>query len=98
MTVRTLAEESCVRIEVEDNGEGIAAANLGKVFDPFFTTKPQGQGLGLGLSLCYGIVRDHGGTIAVDSAPGRGSRFTVRLPTASPGVRHTLPAERARPV
>ena len=67
-------------IAVTDEGRGIAAADLPRIFDPFFTTKDVGEGTGLGLSVSYGIVRDHGGVIEVDSQPRRGSRFTVVLP------------------
>jgi two-component system, NtrC family, sensor kinase len=69
-----------VVIEVRDNGQGIAPDHLPHIFEPFFTTKAVGQGRGLGLSVCYGIVRDHGGVIEVESAPGQGSIFRVRLP------------------
>lgn len=65
---------------VEDNGEGIAPGDLPRIFDPFFTTKSVGEGTGLGLSVSYGIVRDHGGAIQVSSERGRGTRFTVELP------------------
>jgi signal transduction histidine kinase len=67
-------------IAVEDQGHGIAQDDLPRIFDPFFTTKGVGEGTGLGLSVSYGIVRDHGGAIEVDSALGRGTRFTVLLP------------------
>jgi signal transduction histidine kinase len=67
-------------ITVEDHGRGIMAADLPRIFDPFFTTKGVGEGTGLGLSVSYGIVRDHGGAIEVDSAVGRGTRFAVLLP------------------
>jgi signal transduction histidine kinase len=72
-----------VKIIIADNGPGITAENLRKVFDPFFTTKPVGQGTGLGLSLCYGIIKEHGGTIHVESEFGAGATFTIELPSAS---------------
>ena len=70
-----------VEIKVADNGCGISGENLAKVFTPFFTTKPVGKGTGLGLSVCYGIITNMGGTIGVNSKPGEGTTFTVRLPT-----------------
>jgi two-component system, NtrC family, sensor kinase len=73
-------ERPFAAVTVEDAGSGISAADLPRIFDPFFTTKDVGEGTGLGLSVSYGIVQDHGGTIEVDSAVGRGSRFTVLLP------------------
>ncbi len=73
-----------VLIELADDGCGIAPENLPNIFNPFFTTKPVGEGMGLGLSISYAIVRDHGGTIAVDSVPGRGSTFRIRLPLQPP--------------
>jgi signal transduction histidine kinase len=67
-------------LTVEDDGTGIAKQDLPRVFEPFFTTKDVGEGTGLGLAVVYGIVRDHGGRITVDSEEGRGARFTVFLP------------------
>ena len=67
-------------VEVEDNGCGIRPEHRPRLFEPFFTTKPVGQGTGLGLSVSFGIVRDHGGAIEVESEVGRGSVFRVRLP------------------
>jgi two-component system NtrC family sensor kinase len=71
-----------VWLSVIDEGEGISPDNLGHVFDPFFTTKAPGKGRGLGLSVCYSVVNQAGGTIDVNSEIGLGSRFTVRLPVA----------------
>ncbi len=65
---------------VEDDGPGIDEAIINKIFDPFFTTKPQGAGTGLGLSVSYGIIRDHGGDIRVESEPGGPTRFIIILP------------------
>jgi len=80
ITIRTACHEGGALIEVTDTGSGIAPEHINKIFDPFFTTKPVGQGTGLGLSLSYGIVRDHGGWIKADSEIGRGTTFTVWLP------------------
>ena len=86
ITLRTRAtRDDAVEVEVEDQGHGIAAEHLSHLFEPFFTTKPVGQGTGLGLSVSYGIVRDHGGALEVESAPGRGSLFRVRLLRQPPG-------------
>jgi signal transduction histidine kinase len=69
-----------VRIIIHDNGPGISPENLNRIFNPFFTTKTVGQGTGLGLSLCYGIIKDHGGNITPSSRPGDGAKFTIELP------------------
>ena len=72
-----------VEIAVSDTGSGIAQDELANLFDPFYSTKDAGRGLGLGLSISYGLIRDIGGAITVDSRPGKGSTFTVRLPLAA---------------
>ena len=69
-----------VRVEISDSGSGIAPEHLKHIFDPFFTTRAVGAGAGLGLSIAYGIVKQHGGRIEVESVPGRGSTFSVVLP------------------
>ena len=84
IVVRSGAAGNAVWVEVEDNGCGIAAEHLPRVFDPFFTTKPVGRGTGLGLSLAYGIVQKHQGSIDVLSEPGRGTCFRVTLPVRRP--------------
>lgn len=84
----SLADEKAA-ISVTDTGAGIPRAEIGNLFDPFFTTKQAGKGLGLGLSISYGLARDSGGNITVTSRPGQGSTFTVTLPlvpVSSPGV------------
>ena len=87
ITVQTRAEPGAgIVVEVADNGCGIRPEHRSRLFEPFFTTKPVGQGTGLGLSVSFGIIRDHGGAIEVDSEVGRGSTFRVRLPL-EPGVR-----------
>jgi signal transduction histidine kinase len=89
LTIQTRLQECendrLVAVEFQDSGCGIPASHLQKIFDPFFTTKPLGRGTGLGLSVCYGIVSEHGGKMEVDSTEGVGSRFRVLLP-ASPEI------------
>ena len=81
--LRVLGDEAMVWVEIEDNGPGMDEATRKRVFEPFFTTKPPGSGTGLGLSVSYFIVtEEHGGTIAVESSPGVGTRFVIRLPVA----------------
>jgi two-component system NtrC family sensor kinase len=74
-----------IRIRMEDEGTGIAAADLAHVFEPFFTTKGVGEGTGLGLSVAHGIVADHGGSIDVQSEVGKGTAVTIQLAAAEPG-------------
>lgn len=80
ITVKTYTRNDSVYIEISDTGCGIAPQYLTKIFDPFFTTKPVGQGIGLGLSTSYDIVKKQGGSLTVESKVGEGSTFTVRLP------------------
>jgi two-component system, NtrC family, sensor kinase len=77
----TLDDDVLVRIT--DTGIGISESDQQRIFEPFFTTKENGHGTGLGLSIVYGIVRAHGGVITVDSAPGKGASFTIRIPMDS---------------
>lgn len=83
--IATRSRGRTVELEVSDNGQGIPPEHLSKIFDPFFTTKEVGRGTGLGLSLCYGMVRAHRGEIDVETRPGR-TVFTVRLPAVEPGA------------
>jgi PAS domain S-box-containing protein len=69
-------------IEITDTGIGIAPENVAKIYDPFFTTKGVGSGTGLGLAVSYGIVQEHSGHISVESTPGRGTTFRLKLPIA----------------
>jgi signal transduction histidine kinase len=79
VTART-DREGRVVVEVRDSGPGIPPSILGRIFEPFFTTKRRGQGSGLGLSICHGIVTALGGELAVDSEFGKGTVFRVVLP------------------
>jgi signal transduction histidine kinase len=72
-----------VFITVEDSGEGIKEEHLSKIFEPFFTTKNIGEGTGLGLSLTYNIIQEHGGAIAVSSQYGEGCQFEISLPLSN---------------
>ncbi|NOX32835.1 MAG: PAS domain S-box protein [Deltaproteobacteria bacterium] len=75
------AENDMILVLVKDNGKGIKKKNLPRIFDPFFTTKPVGQGTGLGLSVGYGIIKRHHGDIKVKSTEGKGTVFTISLPS-----------------
>jgi len=79
--------EGQVIVKIADTGHGIEEKNLARIFDPFFTTKPTGEGTGLGLSVSYGIIKNHGGEIQVESKVGKGSTFTIVLPLISPHPR-----------
>jgi CheY-like chemotaxis protein/anti-sigma regulatory factor (Ser/Thr protein kinase) len=87
-----------VRVDVADNGVGIAPEIVPHIFDPFFTTKPVGAGTGLGLAVCHGIVTALGGEISVDSTLGHGTtvRFELPIADARAPVRHEVPAEKGR--
>jgi two-component system cell cycle sensor histidine kinase/response regulator CckA len=81
IVIRTSTEShGGVLAEVVDSGSGIAAENLERIFEPFFTTKPIGEGSGLGLSICRNIITEFGGTMSVQSAPGRSTTFSIHLP------------------
>jgi len=84
VTARLGHEPERVRLEVRDTGPGMAPEVRARVFEAFFTTKPQGEGTGLGLSLCRGIVEEHGGTMTVESTPGAGATFIIELPVVTP--------------
>jgi signal transduction histidine kinase len=82
-TLRLIHEKDAkmLRIEIEDNGPGMDKTTRKRVFEPFFTTKPIGEGTGLGLSVSYfTITENHGGTVDVNSTPGQGANFIIRLP------------------
>jgi two-component system NtrC family sensor kinase len=80
LTIKTSMDQYLVRVDIEDTGTGILPENFDRIFDPFFSTKNVGEGAGLGLSICYGIIKKHGGNIKVKSTVNKGSNFTVELP------------------
>jgi PAS domain S-box-containing protein len=86
LTVRTYRDKSIkkVYLEIADTGPGIAEENLTKIFDPFFSTKPRGKSTGLGLSIAYGIVEEHGGSISVKQTGPKGTTFLLELPQYVP--------------
>src|SRR2546426_810725 len=83
---------AAVEIAVADTGHGIPPELEQRIFDPFFTTKEVGKGMGLGLSITYGIIKEHGGTISVVSAPGEGAAFLIHLPLAPAATEETSAA------
>jgi signal transduction histidine kinase len=85
----TDATRGHVTISVRDSGPGIPPDVLSRIFDPFFTTKEVGKGTGLGLAITYGIVQEHGGTIAASNAPGGGALVRIDLPAAEVGGKVT---------
>ena len=89
LTIAAEAENSSVRVEVADSGIGIPSDQLHKIFDPFFTTKGSSRGTGLGLAVTYGIIREHSGSIQVDSVVGRGTTFRLEFPTVRKPVNVT---------
>ncbi len=96
-----LAAPDRLEIRVQDDGPGIPKEIQHRIFEPFYSTKPTGQGTGLGLSVSFGIVKDHGGQIAVESEPGAGTCFVITLPVPpqppAPAVASETPAQQAAP-
>ena len=80
LTVRTRKQEGVIRVSFHDEGPGMPPETLRRIFDPFFTTKDTGEGTGLGLTISYGIIDDHGGRIWAESQPNRGATFIIELP------------------
>ena len=85
LSVSTRVTENGLTVEVGDTGAGIPTEHIARIYDPFFTTKADGAGTGLGLSVTYGIVQEHGGSLTCDSAVGQGTRFILVLPLAYAG-------------
>jgi hypothetical protein len=81
LNIDTSMNDSMVLIDIRDTGVGISQENIKRIYDPFFTTKNTGKGTGLGLAVTYGIIQDHGGRIFVESTPGKGTHFSLKLPT-----------------
>jgi len=86
LEVRTTAHNGSVEVEVVDTGAGIAREHIHRIFDPFFTTKASGRGTGLGLSVSYGIIKEHSGKIDVRSTVGKGTSFHVELPAVRKAI------------
>jgi signal transduction histidine kinase len=81
LEIETSMNDSMVLVDIRDTGVGISQENIKRIYDPFFTTKSTGNGTGLGLAVTYGIIQEHGGRIFVDSTPGKGTHFRLKLPT-----------------
>ena len=89
ITITTGGFDSTFILSVADTGKGIPMAIRDRVFEPFFTTKPVGAGTGLGLSISYGIIQRHNGTLDLESEEGKGTKFTIRIPTNQEGQRQS---------
>jgi two-component system NtrC family sensor kinase len=99
ITARHDPPRATVTIDIADTGPGIPPEVRSHIFEPFYTTKPPGRGTGLGLALCQGIITDHGGTIAVETAPGRGTVFRIELPVKpQPAAATVAPTAAAQPL
>jgi signal transduction histidine kinase len=83
LTIQTREQDGSAVITVRDTGIGMTAEQTRRIFDPFFTTKGPKKGTGLGLAVSYGIIKEHSGTITVESQPGAGSTFSVEIPLAA---------------
>ncbi|MEW6207549.1 MAG: ATP-binding protein [Acidobacteriota bacterium] len=81
LTIQTRMVETSLVVDFRDTGTGIDPENIARIYDPFFTTKEVGRGTGLGLAISYGIIQEHGGRMFVESRPGEGAHFTIKLPT-----------------
>jgi signal transduction histidine kinase len=87
LVLKTSEEAGCLQVIIGDTGPGIPGDYLARIFDPFFTTKPVGEGTGLGLSLSFGIIKEHGGSIRAESTVGRGTTFIIELPVPKNSLR-----------
>jgi PAS domain S-box-containing protein len=92
LSVATRTEGGQAIVELSDTGVGIPAEHLTRIYDPFFTTKPEGRGTGLGLSVTYGIVQEHGGTLSCESVVGQGTRFRLVLPALDRPLEAAVPS------
>lgn len=90
LSVSSSVASGVVTVEVADTGAGIPSEQLSRIYDPFFTTKADGRGTGLGLSVTYGIVQEHGGALTCESVVGQGTRFTLTLPAVRSGAEEAL--------
>lgn len=91
LTIQAQSSGNMIVVRISDTGVGMEADVSKRAFDPFFTTKPVGQGTGLGLSISYSIIKQHGGSISIESTPGQGTRMTVQVPC---GIVQNEPAEK----
>jgi PAS domain S-box-containing protein len=90
LSVSSSISNGVVTVDVADTGSGIPSEHISKIYDPFFTTKADGRGTGLGLSVTYGIVQEHGGALTCESVVGQGTRFTLTMPAVRSGAEEAL--------